>query len=200
MSYNANIPQATDVPANSELLMLNNFTAINSFVNVNHGPFNSTNEGKHKFVSLVPQSVYPTILVTETGLFNKTYTTTSAPETYIHRQSAVGPATTPMSASILSTDAPINGMDGWTFLPSGILCRWQSISGNGLTTITVTGTPAFTNIFSVFLVPVDPSTTDSNTAVRFVDILSATQFRVYFSSRTSVGAAAGNAKALIIGA
>lgn len=159
MAYNANIPQSTDVPASSESSMLNNFIAINNFVNVNHGPFNSASAGKHTFVELVKQSSAPSFTVSETGIYNANFVTTAAPETYLYHQSAVGGYGTPMSASILSTDAPVNGMDGWSYLPSGILVRWQSISGNGLTTITVGGTgPAFTNIFSVFLVPVNTGT------------------------------------------
>lgn len=55
MAYIPNIPQANDIPAQSQQLILDNFTEINTFVNVDHGAFNSALEGAHKKISFIPQ-------------------------------------------------------------------------------------------------------------------------------------------------
>jgi len=200
MAYNANIPQPTDAPSNSQPLILGNFQAIESFVGVNHGTFDSVTIGKHKFVTFPVQAAAPVFLAGETGLYNKNYATTAKNESYIHTQTFAGTSDIPFSASIMSTATPGNQTDGWTYLPSGILMHWSNIAGNGSSVITVNPAyPAFSAIFTVLLTGIDPAVGDSNTSVRLVNILSNTQYTVYFSSRTALGAAAGNARALIIG-
>lgn len=57
MAYTANIPQPTDIPAQSQNQIFNNFLEINTFVNTDHGVFNSgATEGAHNKVSFIPQT------------------------------------------------------------------------------------------------------------------------------------------------
>lgn len=200
MAYQNNIPQPTNALDQSQGDLLNNFIAIQSLIEVNHETFGSINEGKHKFVTFPQQPGAPTFTPGDIGLYNINYPTAAKNELFAHIQTFAGTLDVPATASIMSQINPGANIDGWTYYPSGILMYWQSISGNGLTTITVNNTFApFNAIFAVLLSVSDPSTGDVNTAVRLVDILSPTQFRVFFSSRTATGAAAGAAKALIIG-
>lgn len=199
MAYNNNIPLANQPLNTSQADILANFAAIKTLIDINHVTFDVPDQGKHKFVSFPLQSAAPVFGANETGLYNKVYATTVKDELYVHKEVFGGTVDIPFTASTLSNTSPVNTMDGWTYLPSGLLLKWESISGNGLTTITTSTGPAFTNIFSVLLTVTNPSTSDSNTAVTLVDILSNTQYRVFFSTRAATGAAAGNAKALIIG-
>ncbi len=197
-----NVPVPGQSLGASRDLINQNFSVINTAFAVNHVPYNdgSGNQGKHNLVTFPVQSPAPSFAAGEEGLYNLLNATTAKNELYVHKQTSASTADIPMTASILSQSVPASGAAGWTMLPSGILMRWENFSGNGLTTVTLSaGYISFTTIYSIMLTPVDTSTGDVDFAVRLVDILSATQFRVYFSSRSSTGAAAGNAKALIIG-
>lgn len=179
----------------------NNFQIISDDFAIDHVAYNTTGQGKHNKTTFPVQAMAPSpIDAGDDVLYNLLNATTAKNELYIHKQTSAGTSDIPLTASILSQTTPIAGASGWSMIPSGILMRWENFSGNGLTTITLSaGYINFTTIYSIMLTVVNPSTSDVNSAVRLVDILSNTQFRVFFSSRTSSGAAAGSAKALIIG-
>ena len=59
MAYSPNIPQPTDIPANSQPQLLANFQGINTLINVNHIGFDVTDQGKHKWVSMPVQLAAP---------------------------------------------------------------------------------------------------------------------------------------------
>ena len=187
MAYQNNIPQPTHRKSKSQGDILGNFAALNSWGN-GYGEFTT-------------QTVVPSFPVGDDGLYTKLFSTTNTKELFVHKQVLVGTKEIPLTSSILSTTTPASSLNGWTYLPSGIILRWQSITGNGLTTATLSGatTPAFTQIFTILVSPFSSTTGDDNFAVRLVSIDSGTQFKVYFSSRNGSGAAAGGAKVLIIG-
>ena len=90
-----------------------------------------------------------------------------------------------MSASILSSAAPVMGMNGWTYLPSGIIMRWdtQGVVA-GAQTITLPALPglvALTTIFTVNITPVGAGLTASLLA-----ITNNTQFTVNASGVGSI--------------
>lgn len=200
MAYDANIPQPNDQLKDSQADLLANFQAIKALIDINHDTFGSPTEGKHKFVSFPVQTPVPTFSAGEDGLYNRLYAVTNKNELFSHIQTFAGTSNIPSTASILGQATPGASTNGWTYLPSGILMHWGLFSGNGSATVTVDASFApFTAIFTVILCPVNPAVGDVDFAVRLVDIISPTQFTAYFSSRTTVGAAAGSAKALIIG-
>ena len=200
MSFQNNIPLATDTVSKSQADILGNFAAIKTLVDVNHDTFGSATEGKHKYVSFPVQAAAPAFAAGEDGIYNKAYATTGKNESYIHSQTFAGTSDIPFTASILSQATPALNTNGWTYLPSGIIMRWESVAGNGLSTVTLSpGYPAFSAIFTVLVTPYSSSVTDDNFSVRLVSIDNTTQFKLYFSSRTTSAAAAGGAKLLIIG-
>lgn len=159
MAYNANIPQASDVIAISQSDLLNNFGAINTFVNVNHVAFNGADQGKHSQITfpLGPLSGQPFAYAAgEIGLQSLNQVPTSRPDIWMSRGTA--------------TAFPITGYDqngttaSWTYLPSGMKMIWGSASlasaaplnivYNSNTT-GVTTFPGFTNIPNVQLTPRD---------------------------------------------
>lgn len=190
MAYNNNVPLANQSISSTQTPILNNFIALNSWGN-GYGEY-------------VLQASTPSFSANNDGMYTKAYnnTTNTLNELFVHKQ-AFGATTKeiPFTASILSQATPAAMTSGWTYLPSGILLRWENIaSGTGLSTITLSsGYPAFNQILNIILCPYSSSTTDDNFAVRLVAINSTTQFQVYFSSRTSTGSGTGSAKALIIG-
>jgi hypothetical protein len=182
-----------------------NFNVISNAFAVDHVNYNAAGQGKHKKVTFPVQGATPSpIDAGDNVLYSFLYPTTNKNELYVHKQTSAGTANIPFTASILSESTPILATPGWTYLPSGILLRWDYISGNGSSIITlptgIGGCPPFSNtIYAVFLTSVAPSASDTNDAVRLNAILNSSQFSVYFSPRTTTGAKSGTAWAFTIG-
>jgi hypothetical protein len=158
------IPQATDQLSQSQSDILNNFTAIQGLIDVNHAPFSDgTNYGKHKWINFPVQTGLPgspsQFASGEVGLYNQLPTAnpiTGVDELFINKIVSGGTAVQiPLTASILSTNnAPGNNSSGWTYLPSGIVFKWgnQTCAGNSAATIlfpTGPSIPVFNQIFTM---------------------------------------------------
>jgi hypothetical protein len=193
MAYNNAIPKPGDEQKDSQPQILANFAAIQALIDVNHVDFDVADSGKHKHITLPVQAAAP-VLAADNGFYNKLCATTAKNETYIHGQKSAGTTDIPFTASILSNSVPISDSTGWTYLPSGILMRWENVLGfNGTTTVTLGGGfPAFTTIYSVIATPYNLTEPSTTYPVRLVDILSNTQFRLKSTGLTG-------AKVLIIG-
>ena len=179
MSYQSNIPLATDLLSKSQSDILNNFAAIQTLIDVNHVDFASSDQGKHKFITFPVQSPAPTFNAGEIGLYNFLSTRTSQDELYL--VNSVG-TTIPLTESLQSAT-------GWAYLPSGILLKWGSGTANGLTTFTFPAgatIPAFNHVFSMQITTAYPNINDGNGFVRLNSFLAPwTQFTAYGSQRTA---------------
>lgn len=165
MSYNANIPQATDQLATSQSDILNNFMAIKTLIDVNHVDFANSNQGKHSFIEFPVQSPAPTTAAGEVGLYCQTSTLTSQPELVFSKQSGTG------IYEFTSSGQLTNG--GWARLPSGILYKWgtggPSASGSYTITFPVnSSTPVLASAYVSFVTP-------TSNIVVYVTSLSTTQ-------------------------
>ena len=202
-------PQATDQLSQSQSDILNNFTAIQGLIDVNHAPFSDgTNYGKHKWINFPVQTGLPgspsQFASGEVGLYNQLPTAnpiTGIDELFINKIVSGGAAVqVPMTASILSTNnGPGTFSNGWTYLPSGILLKWAWISGTGLeggasntkgVVVFPTGanTPVFRGIFQVLVSQVwqtNRTSAGSNGFALFS--MSTTQFIVTWSGNNSTG-------------
>jgi len=121
MAYQNDIPQANDELATSQDDLLNNFAAIDTFVNVNHVGFNGADQGKHAQITfpLGPLAGQPfTYAVGEIGLQSLNQLPTSVPDIWMSRGA--------------STAFPITGAaisnPGWSYLPSGVLLKWGTVA------------------------------------------------------------------------
>ena len=204
MAYNPNIPQSTDFLSVSQGDILNNFTALSTYLNVNHVDFNGADQGKHKWVTFPVQSGNPPIVFNagELAVYSFLSPVTGVNELYINKTNQVTVVQNTITASILSTSsAPANNSSGWSYLPSGILIKWGNGNANGNTAITfpVAATiPVFNQVFSVQLTTYANSAADTNTFVR-LSAFTTLGFNCYGSSRASVAAAAGSFQYLAIG-
>lgn len=156
MSYNQNIPVATDDLSVSQPQIQANFLAIFNAFNLNHGSFNDvTNQGKHVFVEMPNQNAAPpTTIANETGLYTNSSTYTNQPELFFIKQNgttAPSPLNTANGYEITSSNYT---SPGWTRLPSGILLKWGTFSGTTPYTLVfdVSATnPQFANCYNVQL-------------------------------------------------
>lgn len=147
MAYNPNIPQPTDKLSDSQANLLENFEQLNTYLNVNHTPIDGTsNQGKHKFITLPNQTSSPGTLPTEAAIFSQQGTTSLTTELVWQRQNN--------GDSINFTEFSNTATDGWTRLPSGILMKWMNVSVSAdagtnvsvfMTWPTTSGQPVFTD-------------------------------------------------------
>ncbi len=197
MSYQQNIPAATDVKSQSQADIQGNFQAIKTLIDVNHVTFGAANQGKHDKVSFPLTStspVAPVFLATEEGLYNLVNATTSKNELYVHRQTVDAATDIPFTASVLSNTAVASSDNGWTYLPSGVLLKWgrtAAVTATVAVTPTVTsGGPNFTRVFRVMVTPQDSGTaTNFNCGQRTVANNTSGNFNAYCanpSATTSV--------------
>jgi len=204
MAYQSNIPQATDLLAVSQGDILNNFSAISTYLNVNHVDFNGADQGKHKWVTFPVQSMNPPVVFNagEIGVYSFLSPVTGVNELYINKTNQVTVVQNTITASVLSTtSAPANNSSGWSYLPSGIIIKWGNGNANGNTAITfpvAANIPVFTEVFSVQLTTFVNSAVDTNTFVR-LSAFTNVGFNCYGSSRTATGAAACSFQYLAIG-
>jgi hypothetical protein len=239
MAYNQSIPQPSDKLRNSQSDLLANFAAIKTLVDINHVTFDVADQGKHKFITFPQQGSTPSFLSGEMGLYNKLFQPTTTPasanqaQIYSHLQpassggSAVRPVEIPFTASSNSTFAPnastspsnkVDGLPGWTMLPSGMMIQWYTVqldlapatAGVQIVTTPVT-LPQFNAILTVSATPwytktgaTPPySVVDQNFCVNFSYITGNNEYVLYFSKRTTTGpVTAGTqpyARVLVIG-
>jgi hypothetical protein len=184
MAYNPNIPQGGDRPKDSQPQILANFTGIKTLVDVDHATFDLANQGMHNKVTLPVQAVAPA-LAANNGFYNFLHPATAKNQTYIHNQTFAGTSDIPMSASILSSAAPVLGMNGWTYLPSGVIMRWDtSAVVAGAQTITLPALPGLVALTTIFSVNITPAT--AGLSVQLTGITNNTQFTVSSSGAGSI--------------
>jgi len=168
-----NTPLAAQRISDSQPLINQNFTVINTAFSVNHVQYNdpSGNQGKHNCVVFPTGATVPTFLANECGFYLAQPTNTGTLPTYalneifINKLIVGGAAqTVPMTGSILSTTVAVTnptGLAGWTYLPSGLLLKWGLTpaipsaatppSYLNFTIPSSANNPAFANLFHVQL-------------------------------------------------
>lgn len=128
MALNINIPQANQTLAITQPLILNNFNAINTAFAVDHVNFNDPGQGKHNKITFPVQAVVPVFAAGDLGLFSFLNATTTKNELNVYKANNAGYVNVPFTASILSNSAPIQNGSGWSYLPSGLIIQWGTVS------------------------------------------------------------------------
>lgn len=197
ITYNEDIPQATDKPSQSQGEILDNFQGINEIWKVNHYTFADNDAGKHTFVELPVQGIAPTPVADQSTLYTFEYQPTGANPlaSQLVLVQPTGGARIPISSG--STSAG----NGWSWLPSGLLMKWgqQTITTtNMLQTVTYPGsTPEFNDAAVSIMLVINTSgvgaTNDVDTVVYLKSRGDAAKFTFYAFRRTNVGNAPPNA-------
>lgn len=181
MAYNNNIPLANQRIKDSQQPINDNFSAIQTLINVNHGTFGAPTQGKHLFLSMPVQAVSPATIAGERAIYAKTSALSGAPELFVRAQS---------NGAEYEFTSSVQGTNGWTRLPSGILLKWGQASANGdfgLLFPVAANTPVFTAIYVVLIDPIVNVGGDPNVAVTLKAQL-VTGFNAYAGFRTTTGA------------
>ena len=144
-----NVPLASQSLGQTNASIRGNFSVIGAAFIVDHVDYNTSGQGKHNQVTFPVQGAQPTFLTGEEGL-------------YVHKQLVAGTVDIPFTASKMSNYAFASCNSGWSYLPSGLLIKWGSIAANSpaisVNTTTISGGPAFQQVFTVMVTSVDTGT------------------------------------------
>jgi hypothetical protein len=110
------------------------------------------------YIQFPNQGAAPTFTGSQPGLYGYTPLLTGVEELYVAKN-IIGPAFSqiPMTASSLSNLAPVLAQAGWTYLPSGILIKWNGGGpyatglNQAVTIPSSASVPAFNNLFLVIV-------------------------------------------------
>lgn len=129
-----NVPVTLQSLAASRDLINTNFSVIDTAFSVNHVQYNdgSGGQGKHNLVTFTLQSAVPAIAINEMILFEKLpagpQPTTGVNELFLKR-TTVANSEIPITASVINgsfVNAGITQNFGWSYWPSGVLCKWAT--------------------------------------------------------------------------
>lgn len=145
MAYTTDIPKPGDLISQSQPLLRQNCNALQSFGN-----------GYAILTNQVSAPSSGTIGAGNDALYTLTYATTSENEMYIHKQSVDAPTDVPFSASKMSNTAMASCVNGWSYLPSGLLVKWGRVLAPSAVIFTVdvgtlSGGPVYNQIFQTYL-------------------------------------------------
>lgn len=131
-NYYPNIPQATDVLADSQGEILTNFQSIGSWTNVDHYSFQTGTDGEHKQVTIPTPQTAPVVTGSEGEI--TTQTVSSKSELFY----------TNATSNVQITNTSLTPSSGSGMLPGGLQIRSGSGSSNG-SGVTNTFSSAFPN-------------------------------------------------------
>ena len=146
MSYNPNIPQASDIPSQSQGEMLTNFSQLNTVFDVDHVPFNDgtvSNRGKHDQSTYIELGADPSTAANEVAVYCKDVGGNSR---LFMRQESAG------TVIQLSGANPTSGTSGSTFLAGGLIIKWgvRTSPSDGVS-VTFAGGAFPNNVFALTL-------------------------------------------------
>lgn len=143
MTYNAAIPQSTDLISNSQAQILANFSQLNTQYLADHDGFNTgsgNGSGMHDQVTFLANQAAPSLTRNAVPGVSGLYANTVSAKSQLFFQNADGSI---QLSGPLSAATP-----GYVTLPGGIIMQWKNV---GITTTTGTFTfpVAMTTLYSV---------------------------------------------------
>lgn len=124
MTYNAAIPQSTDLISNSQPQILANFSQLNTQYLADHDGFNTgsgNGSGMHDQVTFLANQAAPSLTRNGVAGVSGLYANTDGSNSQLFFQNAAG--------SLQVTGKSQSAQTGYTMLPGGFLLQW-GISGN----------------------------------------------------------------------
>lgn len=155
MPYQNNIPLANDQLSKSQGDINGNFQilgAIGGIPGINNSSGINTAPGagfNYLYLSVGNNPPAGSVFANNNALYSSAVAGVN--ELFVNKNNLAGAVQIPFTKSILSNTAPVPGLKGWTYLPSGIIMKWGVIAvpnviGGG--TQAFDTTVPFTNIFS----------------------------------------------------
>lgn len=187
MTFDPNIPQATDLISASQSDILVNFQQLDAIFGTNAGADHyawsaTTNAGLHKQVDIpVVRSADPTLSAANTGMFY-TKTVAGSAQPFFAGWNGSTTVVSPLGGQG-STPIFVPGTNGYSIFPGGMMLQWG--------TFVRSGTPTLTNVpFNVnfqgnaFMVQCTPHSGSAISSPLSIAGINNTRFQVLTSSST----------------
>lgn len=171
MAYTENIPQSGDNPSDSQPLILANFEAISSLVEVNHVGFNTGDSGKHNFMQMPEQGSAPTTAANEGALYTKEVS--GATELFFRRESD--------GSELQLTGAETSGANGFFEFPGGIKLIWGTATTISVAT-DITIATSLTTLYSAVFTRTQATAPGTDMVFTAGNFTAPTTLRVYRTS------------------
>jgi hypothetical protein len=151
MTYTVGIPLDGQSLGNSKPQVRANFSVLFNYVAINHIALNALGAGKHFFVEMPNQSPLPTTIAAESGLTSAAYGPTPFANWLYLQESGGSDPLRNMGAAVQMTGiVPSAQVNGWTFLPGGLLMQWGNVTTAGLGNMIVMLNQPFQNTGAFF--------------------------------------------------
>lgn len=172
MPYQNNIPLAADQLSKSQGDINGNFQilgAIGGIPGVNNSSGINTAPGagfNYLFLTAGNNPPAGSVFANSNALFSSAVAGVN--ELFVNKNNQAGPVVVPFTRSVLSNTVPVNGLPGWSYLPSGLIVKWGIVA---VPNIAAGGTQAFdntvpfTNVFAATLGTIDPGGINSFTSM-----------------------------------
>ena len=135
MTYNPNVPAATQSLGETQLPIQINFANLNTAFSANHSALTTNTDGKHEFLQMPEQISVPATATDEGGVYTKV---TDSVTCLFWRQESNG-----TEVQMTTSQTPTDANPGTTFLPGGLLMQFGSFTATANTNTTVTFNVAF---------------------------------------------------------
>lgn len=143
MSYVSNVPVSGQSLNSSRDLINGNFQVLSPYGN--------------GFSFFTTQLTVPSFSSDTDYLY--VYAFNGANELFVHKQTTAGLSEVPFTASVMSLSDAADSMNGWSYLPSGLLVKWGTVQAASAIIFTVdvgslSGGPDYSTVFQTYLTPV----------------------------------------------
>jgi len=159
-TYDPTIPLATQPMADTQQPIQDNYAEGQTVFALNHGTFGGPIAGKHTVATFQKQAAVPSAVVGQIALFSSAYSkTANATELWSlkHGGTNIEIPWTAQKAPAAFTVGANTGTRGWTFLPTGELMKYGTLSwggaGSNAVPLDASGEPTFANVFTIAVTP-----------------------------------------------
>lgn len=125
-TYTLCTPDAASPMNQTQPLILDNFRAINEFVDMNHVGFNSTDFGKHNQTLMPAKLTDPTAQNNIANVYTKVTGTTNPAEIFL--QYPTGTVEQLSGSTSSSSTTTVTYGDSWMQFPSGVIMKWGTFN------------------------------------------------------------------------
>jgi hypothetical protein len=201
MAYQYNIPLATDQLSKSQGDIQGNFNVLGAIAgngNIASSSLNGTVGFNFVYLASQAGAIPPiTFPAANIALYSATDPVTTKNELYINKTNQATVVQIPATGSILSTvSSPGNNSAGWSYLPSGLLMMWNTVSvptggspgpNTPIPFPTGAGIPVFSQVFQILLTPTINSTSTSRSYSIQLGTVTTTNFKVSWTGNAVAG-------------
>lgn len=130
--------------------------SLNASRDIINGNFQILSPYGNGFSFFTVQLTAPTFASNTDYIYNMAFM--SANELFVHKQTTSGLSEVPFTASVMSLSSAADSINGWSYLPSGLLIKWGTVQAASaiifpVNVASLSGGPVYSQVFQTYLTP-----------------------------------------------